>query len=109
MERISLTKQEKQVLRLLNACCGCPDNYPFYIFASCINSLERKGLAKGMWGESHKLVDARITSMGRTYIALNPNLRNPIDWKWIITTAIALTAAITAIVALFISCSNFID
>jgi len=49
-----------------------------------------------------RLEDARLTAYGREYLALNPLLRNPIDWKWIITTAIALAAALAA----FLACSR---
>ena len=104
MKRIRLTRREKEVLRLLHNGCGCPDSYPFRIFAACIAELERKGLAKGAWASGHKLVSARISSFGMEYISINPRLRNPIDWKWIITTAIALEAAIAATAALFVSC-----
>lgn len=51
------------------------------------------------------MVDARITPFGREYLAMNPSLRNPVDWRWVITTAIATVAALASIVALFVSCS----
>lgn len=104
MERILLTKREKEVMRLLQS-GGCPSTYPQHVFASCIDTLERKGLAKGAWASGHELVDARLTSYGRTYITLNPSLRNPVDWKWLITTAIAVMGVMAAVAAIFISCS----
>ena len=105
MERISLTRSEKEVLRLLGGGLGCPDGYPRHVFCTCAASLERKGLARCAWAAGHKLVDARITPYGREYLALNPRLRNPIDWKWVVTTAIALGAAVAGFLALFMSCS----
>lgn len=106
MERIRLTKQEKTVLRLLASGCNeCPDAYPRHIFVSCIRSLEQKGLAKGAWQEGGEMEDARLTPFGREYLAENPSLRNPVDWRWVITTAIATVAALASIVALFVSCS----
>ena len=105
MERISLTRSEKEVLRLLGGGLGCPDGYPRHVFCACAASLERKGLARCAWAAGHKLVDARITPYGKEYLALNPRLRNPIDWKWVVTTAIALAAVVAGFLALFISCS----
>lgn len=105
MERIRLSKEEKQVLRLLRDVACCPDTYPLHIFAACVDSLERKGLAKGAWDSGHKLVDARITAIGNTYLSLNPSLRNPVDWKWVITTVIAIVAAVAGVAALFVACS----
>lgn len=106
MEQIGLTKQEKTVLRLLASGCNeCPDAYPRHIFVSCVRSLEHKGLAKGAWQEGGEMEDARITPFGREYLAENPSLRNPVDWRWVITTAIATVAALASIVALFVSCS----
>ena len=99
MERIRLSKEEKQVLRLLSNGMGCPDTYPFHIFAACVDSLERKGLAKGAWAEGHKLVNACITGRGKAYLLANPSLRNPVDWKWVITTAIV------AVAVLFVACT----
>ena len=53
----------------------------------------------------HELEDVRITKYGKIYFATNPNLRNPIDWKWIITTIIAVASAIFGAMALFVACS----
>lgn len=105
MERIYLTKKEKTVLRLLNCGRDCPDDFPRHIFSGCVDSLEAKGLAHGAWGEGHYLESARITSKGKDYIALYPGLGNPVDWKWVVTTVIALVGAITAMVALFVACA----
>ena len=99
MERIRLSKQEKQVLRLLRSGAGCPGTYPFHVFAACVYSLERKGLAKGAWAEGHKLAEACITSRGKAYLLAYPSLRNPVDWKWGITTAIV------AVAVLFVACT----
>jgi len=104
MERIRLSKREKEVLRLLNNIGGCPDTYPFDVFASCVETLETNGLAKGAWVEWHTLESARILPKGETYLSLNPTLRNPIDWKWVLTTGISVIGTIVAIIALFIAC-----
>lgn len=104
MERIRLSKQEKTVLRMLANGCGCPDTYPRHIFVAAVGSLEKKGLAQGAWTEGHTLEDARITRQGLAYLSQNPALRNPVDRKWVVTTAIATVAAVAGIAALFVSC-----
>ena len=51
------------------------------------------------------MVSARLTSYGKTYLALYPNLRNPINWNLIlfVTTIISITISI---VALFVACTK---
>ncbi len=102
MERIHLTRREKETLRLIASGCVCPPSYPLHLFVASVRTLELKGVVKGAWQDGGKLEDARLTAYGREYLALNPLLRNPIDWKWIITTAIALAAALAA----FFACSK---
>lgn len=104
MKRIRLSRNEKRVLRLLNADLWCPDTMPFHKFAAGCIGLERKGLAQCAWASGHELVDAVITMEGKFYIAENPSLRNPVDWKWIITTAITAGTLIVAIAALLTAC-----
>ena len=67
------------MLRLISSGIVCPNTYPHHIFISCVDSLERLGLVKGLWNEGHELEDVRITKYGKIYLATNPNLRNPID------------------------------
>lgn len=43
MERIRLTRSEKEVLRLLGGGLGCHDDYPRYVFPACAASLELQG------------------------------------------------------------------
>lgn len=105
MERIRLSRQEKTVLRMLANRCGCPDTYPRHVFVSAVGSLEQKGLARGAWTEGHALEDVRITRQGMVYLSQNPTLQNPVDWKWVVTTAVAVFAAVAGIASLFISCS----
>ena len=105
MKRIRLSSEEKTVLRMLANGFGCPDIYPRHVFVSAVGSLERKGLAQGAWTEGYDLDDARITRQGKVYLAHNPTLRKPVDWKWIVTTALAALAAVAGVAALFVSCS----
>jgi len=106
MERIKLTKQEKEVLRLVNAVGKCPDTYPLHVFCECVGTLEQKGLVKVMWAEGHEFVDVRMTATGQTYMALNPELRNPVDWKWVVSSVIAVIGLVVSVAALLISCGN---
>lgn len=104
MQRIRLTRNEKRVLRLLSADLWCPDTMPYHKFAEGCIGLECKGLAKCAWASVHKLVDAIITTEGKVYIAENPSLRNPVDWKLAITTAITTGTLIVSIAALLTAC-----
>lgn len=45
----------------------------------------------------------RLTPEGRLYLAENPKLRNPIDWRWIITNIIAVMAMATRAIAILLS------
>ena len=106
MERIRLTKEEKKVLLLISTGDDCPDSFPAHIFTGCVRSLERKGLVKGAYVERGGVEAVRLTSDGRMFLAENPKLKNPLDWKWIITTAIAAAGLITAIIFGCIICSK---
>lgn len=105
MKRIRLSSEEKTVLRMLANGCGCPDIYPRHVFESAVGSLEWKGLAQGAWTEGYDLDDARITRQGKVYLAHNPTLRNPVDWKWAIVIVIVSLAAVAGVATLFVSCS----
>lgn len=106
MERIRLSSHEKQTLRLLLTVGSCPPEYPRHTFCTSIYDLELKGLVKGAWDECGKLIDARLTERGKTYLALNPSLHNPIDWKWLLTIVLTLISITIATVAIFLACSK---
>lgn len=98
MKRIKLSKSEKDVMRMLYAGCCYPSTFPRYIFSDCVDKLESKGLAKGAWLEGHDLEDAQLTPRGKAYIALNPALRNPVNW----TKLILYPLVIIVVLCLFI-------
>ena len=104
MDKIKLTKKEKEVLRLLAYGIENTDCYPSHILNACVDSLELKGLAKGAWASGHEVVAAKITDKGKMYIALNPKLKNPTDTKWVITTVISAIGVTIAFIALFVAC-----
>ena len=101
MERIKLTKTEKQVLRLVKKGESCPDTYPAHVYVGCILSLDRKGLVNGFYTEGGKVIDARLTNFGKSYIFSNPKLRNPLPWGAIW----AAIAAFSGIAGLFVGCT----
>lgn len=102
MERIRLTKREKRVLRLLS------DNRLDLLTEMdhpALHELHERGLARVVYIEGGVPEAARLTTFGKNYLAENPKLRNPIDWKWVATTFIAAIAALAAVAALFVACS----
>lgn len=107
MERIKLSKQEKEVLRIVKSCgANCPSMYPLHVFNTCVHSLKRKGLVDASFVRGGNTVwTAKVSVYGRLYLIENPNLRNPIPWK-AISVIIALLAFIVSIIALFVSCSK---
>lgn len=95
MGRIRLTKREKRVLRTLSQ-QGFDALSEFD--ASAIRSLDNQGLVRSAYVEGGGVEDARLTNYGKEYIADNPKLRNPVNWKAI--TAIALTGWLLCIILL---------
>lgn len=106
MERIKLSKRAKQVFRLLDKGIYLR---PDYITQSGFNNgareLQSKQLAVCHEEEGGDVIVSRLTEMGKRYSAFNPSLSNPIDWKWIIGTTIAVASLIVAIIALFMACT----
>jgi hypothetical protein len=107
MERVNLTKDEKRVLRLVaHGGDYSPALCPECTYIGCVRSLKRKGLVKGAYFEGGGVEATRLTDEGRMLLADNPKLTNPIDWRWVITTIIAVIGALAAIAALFVACSK---
>jgi hypothetical protein len=102
MDRIKLTKREKRVLRTLSR--QVYDALSEFD-AAAIRSLDHHGLVQGTYIEGGGVEGARLTNYGKEYVADNPRLRNPVDWKWAITTILAAIAAAAAVAALFVACS----
>lgn len=105
MERIKLSKTEKQVLRLAATNAGRPSTYPEHEYNAAARSLSRKGLVKTKFYTNGSVCTIRLTDEGRQYLCENPSLDNPIPWKEIgvITGILAL---IVSIIALFVSCMH---
>ncbi len=105
MERIKLTKTEKRVL-LHGQENGekVPRNISLVMFHYCLSILQEKGLVdfKTNYDE---VVRAGLTVKGSAYIEQNPKLKNPTDWKGIITLITTAITAIATTLALFIVCN----
>ncbi len=103
MERIKLTKSEKETLRIVMLSDGtCPSTYPVHTFSSSIRSLQRKGLVDATFINTGEVWFAQLTDEGKQYISQNPSLRNPINWGIVI----GVISTIISIIALFVSCNK---
>lgn len=97
MERIRLSKREKQVLRSITLDCKyLPSGVDKAQYNSCIATLEHKGLVRAAWASGHELATAELTDFGMAYLADNPALINPIDWC-VIFFIVAIVLGIMAI------------
>ena len=97
MERIKLTKREKRVLRTLSR-QGFDALSEFD--ATAVRSLDAQGLVRGAYLEGGGVEGARLTNMGKEYLADNPKLRNPVNWGKV--------AAIAAIVSIVVTITLFV-
>lgn len=99
MERIKLTKEEKQAFRIVAEFGGeCPATYPKHVFTASIRSIERKGLVKANYVVGGHVWSVNLTEEGKHYLAVNPNLHNPINWNLIFAIAGVLISIITLLV-----------
>ena len=105
MGKIRLTREEKRVLRLVYYNHDKPNELSDHDYSSYIRSLERKGLVLGKYSVKSIVVDVRISDFGNDYIFYNPKLRNPIDWKWIITTILTAATLVVSARMIIIACS----
>lgn len=107
MERIRLTKAEKCVFRMIaSGQCVCPAEYPSHTFSAAVRSLQRYELVQGSFAEGGNVVDSRLTSLGRQYLAENPRLANPIDWGKV-GAVVGIIGTLFGVIALFVACNKF--
>ena len=105
MQRIQLTRNEKQLLRNINANLDYwPEGMSDQLISHSLASLESKGMVVVAWTSGMMPVATELTDYGKAYFDCNPHLHNPIDWKWIITTIIAIGTLIVAVIALLTAC-----
>lgn len=106
MERITLSRNEKEVLRMIAGGQGiCPAEYPLHAFNAAVRSLAGKGLVQGAYEEGGNVADSMMTQVGRQYLAENPNLRNPINWGRLATLIAAVSVGVS-IIAMLIACNG---
>ena len=100
MERIRLSKREKQVLRTLDV----SDFDRLSEFdKSAICRLHDIGLVRAAFEEGHSPVWAILTTQGKEYLRDNPRLLNPINWT-VVGVVIGLLTLAVSVAALFIAC-----
>ncbi|MCD8282055.1 MAG: hypothetical protein LUC22_02240 [Prevotella sp.] len=90
MKRIFLTEGEKKVLRMLQHNEDCGKLFHSYAFIEAVDTLQEKGFVRGAFVEGHTLEDLHLLNKGKAYLEEYPSLRNPIDWKWIISLIVNL-------------------
>ena len=101
MDRIKLTKKEKQILRAIR-----DNKYPANAHPEDVNDLiylREVGLIHGANKIPNSLACIHLADYGKAYFTYNPKLKNPSIWqdkKYIITTAISLIALAISIIAL---------
>lgn len=109
MERVQLSKQAKTVLKSLRGgVVSCPESMIQSDFNSGAKELQSHGFAVCHAEENRNVEVVRLTDKGKLYLEDNPAIHNPVDWKWVVTTAIAVVAAIAAVAALFVSCAIYL-
>lgn len=105
MKRVKLSKAEKTVFRMIASGQDfCPATFPADVFNYCVRSLESLGFVKGYYIEGGSVEAAKLTPLGRQYLAEYPRLNNPIDWKWVVTTLIAVGMLLVGIASLLTAC-----
>ena len=103
--RIYLDRVEKLLLiNINNGDFSMPRNITTNQYHHALSTLQEKGLIQ-FKSNYDQIEDAKTTIKGRAYIDSNPKLKNPIDWKWIITTILMAITAIATTLALFIACN----
>ncbi len=102
MERIKLSKREKQVLRIL-----CQQGYDGLseFDDAAVRSLDALGLVKGAYLESGGVEDAKLTTMGKEYLRGNPHLYNPVNWA-MVSAIVAIVGSFGTIITIIVTCSS---
>ena len=101
MERIRLSKSEKEVIRILNTnFANAPGNVVRKGYSHTAHSLQDKGLVRCTYLVNGEVWDIRLTQFGKEYLFENPRLYNPINWNLTLTIA----GVLISIIALFVSC-----
>ncbi|MCD7710892.1 MAG: hypothetical protein LUI04_06060 [Porphyromonadaceae bacterium] len=104
MEKVRLTRDEKTVLRYISGGqVKCPCGYAEDKFYNAVVTLCLR--YQFLWVEfspDETLDNVRLSQIGKSYLAQNPHLRNPIDR----TAVIAAAAFVVGVAGLFLACIN---
>ena len=104
MQKIQLTRNEKQLLRNINANLDYwPEGMSDQLISHSLASLESKGMVVVAWTSGMIPVATELTDYGKAYLDCNPHLQNPIDWVKIGAIA-AVISAIGVILGIFVAC-----
>lgn len=106
MKRKRLSHEARNIMFALRThnIRSCPETMLQSAFNAGARELQSIGFAICHEEEGGNVEMVHLTDYGKLYLETNPRLRNPIDWKWIITTTISTIAAIASIIALFVAC-----
>ena len=82
-----------------------PRDTSLLVFLHSLSTLQEKQLVvfKANYDE---VMSASLTVKGAAYLELNPKLKNPIDWKWIILAVLSAITAFSTAMAVYVSCAN---
>lgn len=104
MQRIYLTNAEKKILKdLRKGRTSIPEGMDNYTYFDAVVSLKDKKLIKAVTEYDREVHGIKLLAKGHSYLNVNPHLLNPINWTMIAAIAASI-AAISATLALFISC-----
>lgn len=95
MKKIKLTDRAKEIFIACNNKCYKKQEGDSPHFSLLVN--------EGLIDYSDKAKQYYITHRGRSYLLLNPKLKNPTIWddrKYLITTAISILALAVSVIAL---------
>lgn len=107
IERITLTKGAKALLRALGDDASRFGTDMLQARESAALELERKGLVRCAWVEGRKDVDAvRLTLAGDYLLTVNPSLRPPIAWQ-VAEVLLAIIKRLIVIVALAVLLAHY--
>lgn len=103
MKRIYLSNEEKKVLReLRRGNDNIPNGMDNFTFAEAVITLTEKKFVRSTV-DYERVSSVQLTAKGYAYLLSNPLLLNPIDWAMVAAIA-ACVAAVSATLALFVSC-----
>ena len=96
MKRIHLTKEEKAILnRFARRNIDCPEGMEHGHFLYVVFQLKKKKLVIARI-VNNKILDGKVSDVGRYYLTVNPTLKNPIPWDYILYSGLAVLLLISA-------------